>query len=619
MKSLSNYKNFFYTSLIESWYVFCMNHYKLNRHIILVESHEGRAISNIILAILKNINNLNLKSKIYIVVESKTKSTIINALKENHISEAQTVKRKSVAYWKLLAMAEYLINDSMFPTEFIKRKKQKYFFLFNLKFIRQAELEENYIYLERFQHNVLLADYLFYENKEQQKYWENKLYLKELYRGRYFDTIYSNIPYKNAIRNICQEWLNGTSTYTSSYTNNKKKNVFLFIDKLDKNGITASAINLLNSIDVKKRNYTVIFRETASENNRHRLKEIPIGCNIMSLGSFERNIPELIASILYYKCNICWTWVTELLNKFYDRMFIKYYSPYKKEGYFIHFTGYGKDSLHLFLRANQNAVFVHNDMERELSKSTIQHRNTLIFCYQNYDIVAGVSKAAVRIAAKIAANIGNYTIVHNCFDHRKTIMNSNFTIHLNEDAEYFNGSNKNINEVLSNSGTKIITIGRFSPEKQHYLLLDAFSLYVEQHQDAQLIIIGGYGSEYKKTIEYVKKMNCNGKITIIKSIDNPMPILKKCDVFILSSSHEGLPVVLFEADCLHKPIISTDIAGPHELLITYKGGKLVEKTVYGLYNGLLSYDDGNIPLLNIDMNKFNQKCLSEFEAILNYK
>ena len=94
-----------------------------------------------------------------------------------------------------------------------------------------------------------------------------------------------------------------------------------------------------------------------------------------------------------------------------------------------------------------------------------------------------------------------------------------------------------------------------------------------------------------------------------------MPILKKCDLFVLSSSNEGLPVVFLEADCLHIPILSTDIDGPHEFLNEYKGGMLVEESAEALYQGMLAFDKGLIKPLNINMKKYNEQCIQEFEEL----
>ena len=56
---------------------------------------------------------------------------------------------------------------------------------------------------------------------------------------------------------------------------------------------------------------------------------------------------------------------------------------------------------------------------------------------------------------------------------------------------------------------------------------------------------------------------------------NPFPYIKDSDLFVLSSTFEGLPNVLLEALTLGKPIISSNCpTGPNEILSYGKGGQL---------------------------------------------
>ena len=63
-------------------------------------------------------------------------------------------------------------------------------------------------------------------------------------------------------------------------------------------------------------------------------------------------------------------------------------------------------------------------------------------------------------------------------------------------------------------------------------------------------------------------------------MSNPMPVLKQCDLFILSSIYEGLGLVILEADTLGIPAISTDIPGPRGFMREH-GGYLVEPNSEG--------------------------------------
>lgn len=77
-------------------------------------------------------------------------------------------------------------------------------------------------------------------------------------------------------------------------------------------------------------------------------------------------------------------------------------------------------------------------------------------------------------------------------------------------------------------------------------------------------------------------------VHLLGRISNPFPLLKRADCFVLSSNHEGQPMVLFEAMILDKPIISTDITGSRSAL-EGRSGVLVENSVDGLFNGMRDF------------------------------
>lgn len=419
---------------------------------------------------------------------------------------------------------------------------------------------------------------------------------------------------KDAAKHICSIILSDKNKHSEVIAENRKENVYIFIDYLAKNGITSSVFNLLNTIDKSRRNYFCVFRSKGIKKYKDRLNDLPVGVGICSIDSIERTIPELLSLFLYYNININNKIIHYFIKEHYRRMFKKYYGNIS-DGIFLQFVGYGRDPLHIFLEGNKKVVWVHNDMRKEIEVRKVQHEATLIECYQNYDKVAGVSVASMEIAKSIAHNKGNFEVVHNCFDYIDVIEKSNKPITFDDDTECNLSNEIYLNDFLNSKGNNFITIGRFSMEKQHFKLLEAFEMYSKEKPYSKLIIIGGHGPLYEETLRYSRKLSCWKNICIVKSIKNPMPILKKCNLFILSSSNEGLPVVFLEADCLGIPILSTDIDGPHELLNEYKGGLLVEETAEAIYKGMLEYDKGNIKTLNIDMKLYNQKSLKEFEKL----
>lgn len=423
----------------------------------------------------------------------------------------------------------------------------------------------------------------------------------------------------NSTKNICKFLLKKEACCSiSNCEDNKKNNVYLFVDNLLKNGITSSAFNLINTIDRNKRNYFFIFRREGTEPNKEKIQDIPKEVGVLSLDTVERTLLELFANYLYYKINLSNKLIKYYVERSYKRNFKKYYGNVKQD-YFIQFTGYGRDPLHLFLYGKKKFIFVHSDMRKEIDIRKNQHEHTLIECYQKYDKVFAVSEETKNIAKKIAGGIGIYDVFVNAFDYNGAIQKSMQKVEVQNSTEIITNNLNGLNGILYSKNKKFITIGRFSKEKEHIKLLEAFNKYWLQHSDANMIIIGGHGLMYNKTIMFARKLPCWENICIIKSIDNPLNILNKCDLFILSSSYEGQPVVFLEAAALNIPILSTNIKAAVEFFSKYSngGGLLVGETVEDLYNGMEAFYERKIKCLDIDLEKYNKQCIADFEGMFS--
>ena len=132
-------------------------------------------------------------------------------------------------------------------------------------------------------------------------------------------------------------------------------------------------------------------------------------------------------------------------------------------------------------------------------------------------------------------------------------------------------------------------------------------------------VICHYNGSKAKAEETMKLVEDSGsdKIIIVRHISNPYPILNGCDMFILSSFYEGLPMTIMEALVLGKTIVITNISGPSEFL-GQGYGYLVEDSQQGLYKGLCDFkNDAITGLVPFNAQEFNNKALEEFEYMLN--
>ena len=419
----------------------------------------------------------------------------------------------------------------------------------------------------------------------------------------------------DATEKVCHHVFLNESTCKEEKLGNGKENVLIFGGSLAKNGITSALYSLLNSIDCTKRNYFLAYRRDDINADPSRVESIPEHIDYLPLMNDD-----------FYTFNERWKYdrfcsskdwdqeYPQILHHLFKREWNRYYYGVRFD-YLLQFDGYGKNVNMLFMESDiPKAIFVHSNMEKELNEKTNQHRATLRRCYSSFDRVAIVSPELMSPTTSISQREDNVTVVHNVFDAKSVRKRGEFPIEFQKDTLLRCWDPNGLNGFLNSDGFKFVTVGRFSQEKGHMRLIAAFEKFSETHPGAKLLIIGGYGMLYDKTVSRAMNSKKWKDIYILRSIANPMPIVKKCDLFILSSYYEGLSGVLLEADALGVPAIATDISGTHYLLTEYSGC-LVENSENGLLQGMNDFVDGKIHTLTIDYDAYFHQAIDEFESL----
>lgn len=135
------------------------------------------------------------------------------------------------------------------------------------------------------------------------------------------------------------------------------------------------------------------------------------------------------------------------------------------------------------------------------------------------------------------------------------------------------------------SGMKFITISRLDNEKAIDRLLSICKRLKNKGYDFYWYIIGG-GRLYDKIKLQIIDMRLEDSVILTGELDNPMPLLKQCDVFALLSKYEGMPVTIHEAMILGIPVIATNVGGVSEQIEDGINGLLVENNDEAIFNGL---------------------------------
>lgn len=109
--------------------------------------------------------------------------------------------------------------------------------------------------------------------------------------------------------------------------------------------------------------------------------------------------------------------------------------------------------------------------------------------------------------------------------------------------------------------------GRVGDNKGIFDLLKLLAEHVEYFQDKLILRIGGNG-EIDRLTNYIERHGLRGIVEYVGWVDGEGKdqLLRSCDVLILPSYNEGLPISILEAMSYGKAIVSTNVGGIPEIV-----------------------------------------------------
>ena len=120
---------------------------------------------------------------------------------------------------------------------------------------------------------------------------------------------------------------------------------------------------------------------------------------------------------------------------------------------------------------------------------------------------------------------------------------------------------------INSKDKKIISIGELKKQKNFFNFVKAISHFKKNYSYRLKAIILGDGTERASIESLIKKEGLEDTIYLAGWVKDPIPYLRKSDLFVLSSDYEGFGVVIAEALSVGVNVVSTDCqSGPREIL-----------------------------------------------------
>lgn len=153
----------------------------------------------------------------------------------------------------------------------------------------------------------------------------------------------------------------------------------------------------------------------------------------------------------------------------------------------------------------------------------------------------------------------------------------------------------NVSQIREKANDKIILdfdyiigVGHFNTtQKQFDKLIYAYSKSILPEKNIALVILGE-GINKEALIKEVQINDVTKMVHFLGFKNNPYKYISKAKFYVMSSLHEGMPMVLLESLACGTPVISFDCpTGPNEIIAHKENGLLIEnQNIYKLIKGM---------------------------------
>lgn len=302
---------------------------------------------------------------------------------------------------------------------------------------------------------------------------------------------------------------------------------------------------------------------------------ISCGCASVPVGNLPISIRNMIGDIL----------VNILYNKFFD--------DFKADVIHAHFNEMGSISLKLSKRLKAPLVITEHSSELSSFRIKSSHLKSIKNAYCNAGTVVAVSEA-------LSKDIKRHTGVESI------VVNNMVDLDLFVKEHYFHEGKFNI-----------VHVGNLVKIKNQTLLLEAFSLFHNNHPETHLYIVGD-GELKDELVQKCVQLNLLESVSFLGRLERKeiAKLFCKCRLFAFTSITETFGVACVEALAAGLPVVTTDCGGPNEF-INESNGVIVPKhnaeeyckAMERIYVNIKNYDRGKIS--DGIQNRFSSQCIAE--------
>lgn len=463
----------------------------------------------------------------------------------------------------------------------------------------------------------------------------NESYKDADVQGKYAKFKHNFVNYENGSvteRLIESVFLNQQDTSSKNASHHQKEKILLYPGGMKHNGITTSVINLLANINYDKYDVTVFTNNTNNVEQLNNLQSLNDNVRIvLRRGPMIATFKELYQNEFVRQRGIYKSFEKRLYPKaLFEREFRKIFGDSQFD-YAIDYSGYAMfwSNLVLASGAKKKYILLHSDIKSDMERTVkgkrphYQNLKGVISLYPYFDKLVSVSEATKKLNQ---SNFGGLKLKNRHIASRNTINIKKINQLVDDDSDLFEKNGTPVLATLTEHGMeaiefsqddfKIVSVGRLSPEKGFDLLIKAVAELAPKYPQLKLYILGD--GPLKGTLKsLVEQLGIQNHVYFLGQRRNPFFIVKRADVFALTSHYEGQSMVILEALTVGTHVLASDIIANRYVLEDEKYGMLVEKNEVDIAKGLEQFINGtNKDYTKFDAVAYNEETIQEFYSLL---
>lgn len=435
-----------------------------------------------------------------------------------------------------------------------------------------------------------------------------------------------------------------------------KKKLLIYAGGMIPNGITTSALNLLDNIDYEKYDVTVLCPFSTTPKQQHSFAQINSHARVMfRFGTFNGSyLSNSLRLRVLKKGSSHWAASLNQQRKLWESEWKRCFGDAEFD-HMIDFSGYTSFWGTLFLHgpAKRRSIWLHNDLAADAHRSIEGNKPlkqglfSTFSLYNKFDNLVSVSeglndinrnslgewapdakfcwasntvnstkirKMATLKARSNGMKIGERELTDPIL--RSAIMGKQVAELIEPERSIVDDFSTDLqNHIGRVPFFTFFSAGRLSPEKNHSRLISAFAIVHAENPNTRLVI-AGEGPLRSQLEDEIVNLGLTESVKLVGHTKNPYKLMNFADVFVLSSDYEGQPMVLLEALVLGIPVITTSFGSVRGAL-PKDVGKIVPANVESLAMAMLEQSFAPLSNIDFDVNEYNRRAIHEFENVVS--